>query len=84
MTVCLHVKCAVAFIQVWMDVVLGSQELACSVTMGQGRHLTKDHGHVVGFPFFLRGGSCKIQASWVTQVLDGLHQYFGDRPPRIS
>lgn len=50
--VCLHVKCAVAFTQMWMDVVLGSQELACSVTMGQGRHLTKDHGHVVGFPFF--------------------------------
>lgn len=81
---CLHFKCAVAFIQMWMDVVLGSRELACSVTMGQGRRLTKDHGHVVDFPFFLRGGSCKIQASWVTQVLAMLHQYFGDRPPRIS
>lgn len=82
--VCLHFTCAVAFIQVWMAVVLGSQELMCSVIVGQGRHVTEDHGQVVDFPFFLGGGSCTIQASWVTQVLDVLHQYFGKRPPRIS
>lgn len=50
--VCLHFTCAVAFIQVWMAVVLGLQELMCSVTMGQGRHVTEDHGQMVDFPFF--------------------------------
>lgn len=86
MTVCVYAPMraeCVAFIQKWLCIGLGSQELWRSPTVGQGRHSTKDHGHVVA-PFFFKGRQFQGSRLLVTQVLGVLHQCFAERPPRIS